>query len=114
MALSVPRACVEKMLARGYINPLGDGTRRGICLIRGLIVQANHPVGNGTGAECGGIHLNMAWILTWLGALQPNAGDSCIFVVISMSRTAAIFRSAATIRRPWAVATYVGRGSRRS
>jgi hypothetical protein len=65
IALGVPRACVEKMLASGYINRLGDGTRNGICLIRGLIVEANRPLADRTGAVCDCLHLDMTWILTW-------------------------------------------------
>lgn len=85
------------MLASGYINPLGDGTRSFICLIHDLIVEANHPLSDGSGAECDCIHLDMALILPWFGALQPNAGDRAILVVISISRTAAS-RSAASPR----------------
>lgn len=40
-------------------------TRCVICLIDGLIVEANRPLGDGSRPVCGCIHLNMAWILTW-------------------------------------------------
>ena len=108
VALGVPRAREEKMLAGGHINRLGDRTRNVICLIHGLTVEANRPLSNGSGARCDCIHLDMAWILAWGGAFQPNAGYSSVLVVISESwtaacragtpRSAASSRSAATSR----------------
>ena len=102
------RAREEKMLASGHINRLGDRTRNVICLIHGLTVEANRPLGNGSGARCDCIHLDVAWILAWGGAFQPNAGYSSVLVVISESwtaacragtpRSAASSRSAATSR----------------
>src|SRR5271166_5067068 len=97
------------MLASGNINPLGDGTPRVICLIHGLTVEANRPLGNGR-AGFGCIHLDIAWILTWRGALQPDADP--VSVVISISRTAASCRVASrrSAAGAWAVATSAAGG----
>jgi hypothetical protein len=62
------------MLASGNGDRLGDGICRAIGLIYGLPVEANRPLGNGSGGITGCSHRDIAWILTWCGGLQPDPG----------------------------------------
>ena len=56
-------------------------------MISGLVVEANCPVGDG--AVGGSVHVDMAWILTGLRCLQPDAGDRAVLVVVTMAHPAA-------------------------
>ena len=87
--LGVRNACPEKMLAGGNGNRLGDGGCRVICLVYGLTVKTNGPLCNGIAGVCGCIHRDVAGIHTGCGALQPDAADRAILVVISRFRSAA-------------------------
>jgi hypothetical protein len=74
VALAVPCACVEKVLAIRQIDLLRDFTGNDICLVHDAIIEVDDPTRNGTGAVCDCIHLDLVRVLTWLWALQPNAG----------------------------------------
>ena len=89
MGLGVGNACPQKMLASGNGDRLGDGSCRAICLEYGLTVEANRPLSNGIGGVCGCTHRDVAWIHTWCGGLQPDAGYRASSVVISRFRSAA-------------------------
>ena len=43
-------------------------------MIHDIVIEVDDPTGNGTGAVRNYIHLDLVRVLTWLWALQPNAG----------------------------------------